>query len=176
MQKYFYVFLSVLLLCLAPGCSNNPKATAQLIKRGVSVATAIGFTAVPNKEEAAEIARQLKVVLNEDVIPLLKGDEEGLINGLDQILNLEIFDKYPKLSKAKTIILVYIPILYDNIPSNLLEKGINKVPPDVLSYIKAFFNGVLNGVESYLGESRELVKGEGRELVNFSTLRDELSK
>lgn len=163
----------VALLLLAPGCGENGSVTpqqqiektAQLINMGASSVTAIGLVAV-KAEDADKVATMLKDVLGTSVLPILNGDESGIGAGLEKILSLEAFND-PKLAKAKAILETAIPLLKAKLPADLLDKATGKVPADVLAYTKAFFTGVNDGVNAYLGS---------RGGVDYKKLRDTLSK
>jgi len=161
-------------LLLAPGCGETSGSvtpeqqiakTAQLINMGASSMTAIGLVAV-KAEDADKVATMLKDVLGTSVLPILNGDEAGIGAGLEKILALEAFND-PKLAKAKAILETAIPLLKSKLPKDLLDKATGKVPADVLAYTKAFFTGVNDGVNAYLGS-----RGE----VDYKKLRETLSK
>jgi len=163
-------------LMLAPGCGETPgsitpqqqiEKTAQLINMGTSSATAIGLVAVPDKAEADKVAVLIKEILSTSVLPILNGDEAGITAGLQKILTLDMFND-PKLAKAKLILETAIPLLKTQLPADLLDKATGKIRADVVAYVKAFFNGVNEGVNAYLGS-----RGNG---IDYTKLRADLAK
>ncbi len=173
---------AVLVLALA-GCNSGTTSTpadpvkiAVAINVGTSAAVAVGFVAIPDQTEADQIATLTAKVLDENVLPLLNGDEAALINGLQSLLNLKAFDD-PKLAKAKLVLEAGMPILEAYLPSDLLDKPINKIPADVKSYLVAFFSGARDGISNYLGNksiSRGMMKK--KDFLNYADLRTKLGK
>jgi hypothetical protein len=142
------------------GCRNkddddppkpDPAKISRIIKLGASTATSIGLVAVPKPEEADKIARELREVLDTSVLPILAGDEAGLAAGLGKLLKLEFLND-PKFAKAKLLLSSALPLLQANLPDDLLEKPLTKVPADIKSYLTAFFVGVRDGASAYLGD------------------------
>jgi hypothetical protein len=148
--------------------------TAKLIKVGTSATIAIALVAIPKEDEAKSIALEAKQVLEGSVIPILKGDEAGLVNGLKKILSLEIFDSYPKLAKYVLLLQVAMPMLQSKIPADLLDKPLTKVPPDVKAYVTAFFEGADDGVNIYLGGRARGLKAPPQ--IDFQELRKKLAE
>jgi hypothetical protein len=159
------------------GCDGTPPLTdaekvaktSQIIKLGASTATSIGLVAVPNAEEANTIAAELIEVLDESVLPILSGDEAGLAAGLDKLLMLNFLND-PKLAKAKLLLLSALPLLESNLPGNLLDQQLTKVPEDIKAYLTAFFTGVRDGASAYLGD-----RG-GRSANKWTDLRKKLAE
>lgn len=168
-------------ICLAAilmlsGCDNpppSPEKIAALINMGAASTIAIGFVAIPDAAEANQIASLSLKVLDENILPLLNGDEEGLVNGLKSILELKAFDD-PKLAKAKLVLQAGLPLLESYLPADLAEQGLEKIPADVKAYLTAFFEGARTGMASYLG-SRTVSRGTPRGFSNYADLRAKLS-
>jgi len=177
MKKVMFVpALAVLMLALS-GCSDAPPDPAKIavaIKVGTTSAVAVGFVAIPDKAEADQIATLSAKVLDENVLPLLNGDEAALVNGLKSLLELKAFDD-PKLAKAKLVLEAGLPILEAYLPPDLLDKPVNKIPPDVRQYITSFFEGARNGISAYLS-NKSIPKGFSKKgFVNYLDLRAKLS-
>lgn len=147
----------------------DPAKIALAIKTGTTAATAVGFVAIPDAAEATQIAILTKKVLDENVLPILNGDEAGLVAGLESILELKAFDN-PKLAKAKLVLEAGLPILEAYLPPDLVDKPVDKIPADVKAYLIAFFEGARDGTANYLDSSRG-VKG----FSNYADLRAKLS-
>jgi len=155
-------FLTVVLfLALFPlsGCQNNsapadPTTVAALIQAGTDTAVALGMMAVPNDVEANQACTEALGVLDDNILPLLKGDEAALANGLQKILALEAFNN-PKLSKVKLILDMALPLLQKHVPSNLVDNQLTKIDPNVKLYITAFFQGARQGLADYLGKGQK---------------------
>jgi hypothetical protein len=141
------------------GCNDSPtvsdaariEKTSRIIKLGSSTATSIGLVAIPKVDEADNIAREIRDVLDQNVLPILGGDEAGLASGLGKLLTLEFLND-PKYAKAKLLLSSALPLLQSNLPDDLLDKPLTKVPADVKAYLTAFFTGVRDGASSYLGD------------------------
>lgn len=152
------VVAAVVLTLVLTGCTttgDDPQVkiqkVSQVIRIGVSSTTSIGLLAIPNAAEADEIAELALNVLEENVLPILDGDEAGIVSGLDRLMNLSVFDN-PKLEKLRLVLETALPLLRKNIPDNLLEQGLDRVPDDVKAYLNAFFRGIHDGLEAYIGE------------------------
>jgi hypothetical protein len=172
----FVAALAVVLLATT-GCETVPQTpdqkiatVARTIQIGTSAATSIGLLAIPNAVEADEIATLTVDVLEANVIPLLHGDEQALVAGLTRLLDLSILDN-PKLAKIKLLLATALPLLQNNLPGTLVENATNKLRPDAKAYIEAFFTGILDGAEAYLGTPRG-----SRAALKFQQLRIELAK
>lgn len=156
------------------GCKDGNETEAQKIARisatiriGTSSATAIGLVAVPNQDEAMDIAKEAARALDEEVFPLLAGDEGGIASVAEQLLRLKAFEN-EKLAKFKAILEAALPTLQSNLPGDLLDKQLDQWPADVKAYITAFFNGVRDGVGTYMDT--------GRGSIDCKKLRETLSK
>lgn len=183
-QKTFFASAAaaaVLIFAIA-GCGtdpNNPPDPAKIataIKVGTGAAVAVGFVAIPNEQEANEIATLTAKILDENVLPLLAGDEAAIVNGLQSLLELKAFDD-PRLEKAKLVLEAGLPILEAYLPPDLLDKPVDKIPADVKAYLTAFFEGARDGIANYLGNksiprSKMMKKG----FLNYADLRAKLNK
>lgn len=158
MRNLMLASVAALLLLSATGCGEGETEEQKIaristiIQLGSSSAMSIGLVAVPDAEEAAKIAELSKKILEDNVLPLLSGDEAAIGMSLRALLELKVFDSDPKLAKAKAIILSALPLLDQFIPQNLLDTGLDKLPKDVRAYLNAFFAGVRNGASAYLGD------------------------
>jgi len=157
------------------GSSTTPADPAKIsvaIKVGTSAATSIGFVAIPDPVEAIEVATLTRKVLDENILPLLNGDETALIAGLEAILELKAFDD-PKLAKAKLILEAGLSILESYLPPDILDAPLSKIPPDVKLYLLAFFEGARDGADNYLGN--KVPKGlKTKGFANYGELRAKL--
>lgn len=155
------------MLFAVPSCTNGDDPATKIqkvsmaIRIGTSAATSIGFVAIPNEVEADEIAIIAIGVLEDSILPLLAGDEAGIIEGLERLLDLSVFDN-PKLEKLRLIVETALPLLSGNLPDDLLDKQLTKLPEDVKAYLSAFFNGLYDGLNNYLGPQGERDRGIGR--------------
>lgn len=152
--------LAMLACVTLSGCNNgptpNPNPTpmpdpkvVSLIKTGVSTAVSMGFVAIPDQAEATQIATATKKAVETSVLPILNGDDAGIVAGLQQILALKAFDD-PSLAKAKAILEAALPLLEVYLPPDVLSGQTNKIPADVKAYLIAFFTGVDQGCTNYL--------------------------
>lgn len=161
------------------GCEPAPPTTpedkiakiAQAIRMGTSATVAIGLVAIPNPEEATLTATEAARALDESVMPLLNGDEAGLIEGLRRILELKAFDD-PKLEKVKLILETGLPLLESYLPENLADQQLEKLPADAKAYIVAFFTGAREGIANYLSTTKDF----GKRSINYKDLREKLAK
>jgi len=161
MQKYCFGVAGllgvVLLTMFLSGCDSStkpdPNQLAPLIKSGTSVAVSLGMVAVPSNEEAVKAAKEALSALDQNVLPILNGDEQGLVNGLQKILTLEALNK-PGLDKVKLVLETAMPLLKKYLPANLADNAVGKIPPDVKLYIVAFFEGAREGLQNYIGEGQ----------------------
>ena len=144
---------------------------ARTIKISTSSAVSIGLVAVPDVDEADEIAEQAIEVLENSVLPILEGDEAGFVDAIDRLRDLSVFADNPKLEKFRAILEKVLPLLEANIPDDLADKAVDQVPADVRAYMTAFFEGVYNGAKSYLGDGDELRGGS-----EYRALRERLAK
>lgn len=159
MQKYCLGaagLLGVLLLTVfLSSCDNStkpdPNQLAPLIKSGTSIAVSLGMVAVPNSEEALKAAKEALSALDQNVLPILKGDEQGFINGLRKILTLEALNN-PELDKVKLVLETAMPLLKKYLPANLADNAVGKIKPEVKLYIVAFFEGAREGLQNYIGD------------------------
>src|ERR1051325_1252711 len=92
------------------GCNNggtptlpDPAKIANLIEVGTSGTVALGFVAIPDAAQAADIAKLAEGVIDTSVLPVLNGDNARLAASLDSILSLKAFDD-PKLVKVKLVL------------------------------------------------------------------------
>lgn len=185
MKKAFVA--TVLLFCVlsTPGCkkSENPgggtivvdqqekiRKISQAIKIGTRNIVGIGLVAVPDEAEARRIAELTAKALDENVLPVLHGDNEGLVNGLKSLLELKAFDD-PGLAKIKLILEMGLPLLENYLPPGITEQALSKVPDDVRAYMTAFFEGARAGIADYLGGERSF----GRSQISLNELRQKLS-
>lgn len=132
---------------------------SKTIKLATGPATALGLTAVPDTAEADAIALKTIEVMDSTVWPILNGDEAGLAAAIEQLRDLSVFDD-PKLEKLKLILDKVMPLLEANLPDDLIDQGLGKVPADVKAYMTAFFAGVYNGAKSYMGDTDGLRGGQ----------------
>lgn len=160
------------------GCTGNGEMTpeqkiekiSKTIKLSTTSATALGLTAVPDVAEADAIAAKTIEVMDATVWPLLNGDEAGLAAAISQLRDLSVFDD-PKLEKLKLILDKALPILEANLPDDLVDQGLEKVPADVKAYMTAFFAGVYNGAKAYMGDTDGLRGG-----AEYKELREKLAQ
>lgn len=160
------------------GCTTPVTPTQQqIIDRNASLidsatisVVAIGLTAIPKKEEADFIATTATKAINEEILPLLNGDETALVSGIQQILTLKAFDK-PGLDKFKSIVELGLPFLRSFLPVDLIDGQLNKVRPDVKEYLVAFFTGVRDGCNAYQGKTTSRARSS-----QFKDLRAKLEK
>lgn len=187
MKKYMLAAVSATVLgaimLVISGCEPSTPTTpeektekiARAIKLGTSTVTSIGLVAVPNADEASQIATLAAKVLDENVLPLLNGDEEAIVSGLNALLELKAFDD-PRLEKVKLILETGLPLLESYLPEDLLEKPLDKMPADVKAYLKAFFEGARDGIANYQG-GRGLKRGfKSGKQIDFAELRMKLNK
>ena len=174
------VAMAVLVLALA-GCNSgtttppDPAKIATAIKVGTGAVVAVGFVAIPDQAEADQIATLAAKVLDENILPLLNGDEAALINGLESLLEMKAFDD-PKLEKAKLVLEAGLPILEAYLPPDLLDGQVSKIPPDVKAYLIAFFEGARDGIGNYLG-NKSIRKGLTKKgFLDYHDLRMKLGK
>jgi hypothetical protein len=163
------------LTLIVPGCTttgDDPQVkiqkVSQVIQIGASSTTSIGLLAIPNADEADEIAELALDVLDKNILPILNGDEAGIVAGLDRLMDLSVFNN-PKLEKLRMVLETALPLLRKNIPGNLIDQGLDRIPDDVKAYLNAFFNGIHDGLEAYLGEG-------GRAGSKFEALRKRLAE
>jgi hypothetical protein len=174
------IFAAALVLLSINGCTSSttppdPAKIAALIKVGTSSTVSIGLVAIPDATEANEVATLSAKVLDENILPLLAGDEEGLVNGLKSLLELKAFED-PKLAKFKLIVEVGLPILEGYLPPDLVDQPLDKMPPNVRAYLVAFFQGVRDGVAAYQGNSRALRSKFAKQGFNdYADLRAKLN-
>lgn len=131
------------------GTNTDPSKVSNLIQMGTSTAVAMGFIAIPDQAEATQIATLTEKTIDTEVLPILNGDEAGLIAGLQQILTLKAFND-PSLAKAKAILSAAIPLLDAYLPPDVLSGQTNKIPADVKAYLLAFFTGASQGCADFL--------------------------
>lgn len=166
------------LVALIVGCKDPATETPEqkiarlsaIIRISAQSVTATGLVAVPNQQEANEIAVKANEVLDNSVLPLLKGEEQAIGYTVEKLLKLPFFDNDPKLAKLKAILILNMDIIKNSIPPDLLDKGLDKLPADVKAYLNAFFTGVDLGLSAYLGDQK--VKGTNP----WNDLRVTLSK
>lgn len=144
---------------------------AKNIKIGASSATALGLVAIPDEAQADQVAEEALRVMENNVLPLLQGDEGGLVDGFSRLRDLSVFDDKPELAKLKMILETTLPLLEKNLPDDLVDEGLEKVPADVRAYMTAFFTGVHDGLEAYLGHGDGL-QGAGK----YHELRKKLAE
>lgn len=179
-KKIFFgslaAILAGLVLIVLNGCKEAKPADAQkigqIIKMGSSTGMAIGLVAIKNPEDAIKTAQITSDAITNSVLPLLNGSEEGLVQGLDQLLNLSVFDKVEGMQKAKLIIKSILPVLTVYLPDDAVDKVNNKIRPDVKIYLKSFFEGVKVGCDDYLASMNGTPKGG----TDYKALREQLSK
>jgi len=153
---------------------------AGLIEMGANTATAIGLVAIPKEDEANQVATQIVQALDGQpggaggILPLLAGDEQVLINNLSYVLSLNFMDNNPILVKAKLLITSFLPLLQSQLPPNLLDQQLVKIPADIKAYMTAFFTGVRNGAAGYLGMASRSNKKDA--LNKWQQLRMDLEK
>lgn len=173
-MKHISLLVATMCLVLASGCDSttppDPAKIASSIRLGTSAVTAIGLVAIPNVEEADRIASLAAQVLDNEVLPLLTGDEGALAAGLSDLLTLSAFDK-PELVKLRLILEAALPLLEAYLPTNLIDDQLGKIKPDVRAYVEAFFNGIRDGIAMYQGG-----KAFGKGKVDFHKLHNELAK
>lgn len=155
----------------------HTQQVASLIHDGTKAATAIGLSAIPNKDEADGIATAAVTTCDREILPLLNGDPKVLANGLKDLLALKAFDN-PALAKAKLIVEAALPLVLSYVPQDVISGQTQKIPDDVKAYLVAFFGGVREGCSDYLGgvpvpaATKEFVHKK----VDFKGLREKLSK
>jgi hypothetical protein len=166
------------LVALIVGCKDPATETPEqkiarlsaIIRISAQSVTATGLVAVPNQQEANEIAVKANEVLDNSVFPLFKGEEQAIGYTVEKLLKLPFFDNDPRLAKLKAILILNMDIIKNSIPPDLLDKGLDKLPAATRAYLNAFFTGVDLGLSAYLGDQR--VKGTNP----WSDLRVTLSK
>lgn len=168
-MKYSLLACLAAALLFVQGCESNPQTTASVIQAGTATAISLGFVAIPNASEANDIATKTIKVLDENVLPILNGDEAGLVAGLKSILELKAFDD-PKLAKAKLVLEAAMPLMVAYLPPDILDQQLDKVPDDVKGYLTAFFQGAHDGLQNYLG-GKDMKRG----FSNYADLRAKLS-
>lgn len=173
-KKFLMVPALLAALLFTPGCDNPPDTdkVASMIKLGTTTAVALGLTAIPDEVEAQKAAEEASGVLENNVLPILNGDEQGLIDGLKKILTLEAFDKNPNLAKVKLVLQSALPLLTSKLPPGTIDGQLDKVPAETKAYLLAFFEGANDGLENYLNSDRDLKPGK----VNYKDLRKQLAK
>lgn len=174
MFKKFFVLPALLAaLLFTPGCDNppSPEQVASMIKLGTSTAVALGMTAIPDEVQAQNAAEEAKGILENNVLPILNGDEAGLIAGLNKVLTLEAFDKNPNLAKVKLVLQSALPLLTSKLPPGTIDGQLDKVPADTKAYLIAFFEGANDGLDAYLNSDRDLKPGK----TNYRELRKKLA-
>lgn len=175
------LFLSlfvVSMLLSQSGCDSTPSTPEDKISKistainlGTQTAVAIGFVAIPDATQANQVATLSAKVLDENVLPLLDGDEAALIAGLKSLLSLKAFDD-PKLAKAKLLLEAGLPLLESYLPPDLADQQLDKLPADAKAYLAAFFKGARAGIGDYLaGSPRGLNKG----FTSYADLRAKLA-
>ena len=173
---FFSAALLAMTLMLSGCTPPTPAQIAPAIQAGTSISVSLGLVAIPDKVEADEVATVALDVLNDEVLPILNGDEAGLASGLQKVLELKAFDN-PKLVKVKLILEAALPLLEGNLPVDLLDKPLEKLNPDVKAYLLAFFTGARDGLENYLGGRalpRQRLNGLERPVLNYTELRERL--
>lgn len=171
---------------LVPGCSkptDQPPVTvedkiaknAKIIRMGSEAIVSVGLVAIPNPAEAELVAKEAARVLDENVIPLLEGDEQALVDGLRRVLSLSIFDDNPKLAKLKMILEMGLPMLNEYIPADLADNVTDKIPADAKAYLVAFFTGARSGIANYLADIAPVDTRVPRS-VNLADLRKKLAQ
>lgn len=177
MKTLFFVLASIsVLLLLLSGCTEpaSPEdkiaKISKTIKIASSSAVALGLTAIPDTVEADEIANTTIEVMDETIWPILNGDEDGLVEALDRLRDLSVFDN-PKLTKLTLILDKALPFLEVNLPDDLADKATEKLPSDAKAYLTAFFEGVYNGAKVYLGDTDGIRGGD-----EYKQLRQKLAE
>lgn len=155
MKRLTVLIAALFSMVILSSCKVPVESRIGLVRMGTSSTVSMGLVAVPNKTEADEIAREARKVLDESILPIINGDEAGLASAVDQILSLKAFES-PKLAKFKSIAQSAMPLLMSVLPEDLIEQGEDKLSDETVAYIKAFFEGMHDGVETYLGDSRAL--------------------
>jgi hypothetical protein len=173
MKRSMMSVFAVIALTLS-ACTGTPEQqtaqVAQAIQLGTSTAMTLGLLATP-ADDATKIATTASKIMKDTVMPLLNGDEAGLVAGLDKLLDLSLFDK-PELLKFKLILETAMPLLKSRLPENLVDQQLGKIRPDVKAYLVAFFTGVDNGLDSYL----EGKANGSRSMNRHDVLRQKLAK
>jgi hypothetical protein len=181
-MKIHLLAASVALMLVASGCNKPSEPVSEqdriaknsrVIEKGTASVVSIGLLAVPNPDEADLIAKEAARVLDENVLPLLAGDEQGLVAGLQRLLDLSVFDGNPQLSKIKLILEMGLPLLDEYLPPNLADNATSKLPADAKAYLNAFFKGARKGLADYLGDPERGLKRAKN--VDFDELRKKLS-
>lgn len=182
-MKTKYTLLAILFAAVLGigivGCNSgttttptDPAKVANIIQIGTTDAVALGLVAVPDAAEATQIATLAEQVLDQNVLPVLNGDNAGLVSGLGDILALNAFND-PKLSKVKLVLEAAMPILEAYLPPDVAHAG--SIPPDVKAYLLSFFTGARQGISNYLG-GKAMAKGLAeRDFASYQDLRAKLS-
>lgn len=165
------------LALIVAGCNSSttttppdPAKIANAIQVGTQSAVAIGFVAIPDAAQANQVATLAQQVLTENVLPILNGDNAGLVSGLDDLLSLKAFND-PKLAKAKLVLEAGLPILQAYLPADVAHTG--NIPPDIKAYLIAFFQGASDGIAGYLGNSKAM--RSAKDFSSYADLRAKLS-
>ena len=145
------------------------------INLGASTAIALGLTAIPDATEATNDANLANQIITSNILPVLNGDNAGLISGISEIMNLSAFDSNPALSKVKMIIEVALPLLQNYLPSDLTSNAVNQVNPAARAYLIAFFSGVQTGINNYLAGTKPTLMKASKDFTNFADLRKKLA-
>lgn len=176
----FAVLFLAAILFVAPGCNNSttpadPAATQTriegAIETGSSAAVSIGLVAIPDPVEANNIATLAGAAIDNNVMPILNGDNAGLIAGLNQILTLSAFND-PKLAKAKLVLEAAMPIVLAYLPPDVAHA--TSIPDNVKGDLVAFFKGAREGITNYQATGTKDMKAE-RDFVDYADLRKKLS-
>jgi hypothetical protein len=152
------------------GCDQDVGQIAKTIKLSTASATSIGLVAIPNPEEADKVAEEAVRVLEDIVLPIFEGEESGFVEALGELRQLKAFDK-EETKKIRLILLKVLPLLEANLPDDLADQALERVPDDVRAYLEAFFTGVLNGAKAYLGDVDGL-----RGSPEYESLRQQLAE
>lgn len=181
------VTAACLLLCTV-GCKDNPDPTptptptptnqpdptiVNDIQFGTASVVALALPLIKDQVTTKQAATLAKQTIDKDILPILNGDDAGLVAGLSDILALKAFNN-PSLSKIKLIIQAALPMLLGHVD---LNKVTGTVPPDIKAYLVAFFTGADTGLGNYLGTSVPAPTKKGAvPVISINELIDDLNK
>ncbi len=133
----------------APASPAQIAANASLIKLGASTAVFIGLSALADPQDALQQAQLASDALNNDLLPVLHGENAGLAHSVSDLLTLNALND-PRLVKVRALLEAALPLLRSNLPPGAPALALDKLPDDLRAYLTAFFDGAAAGLDQYI--------------------------
>lgn len=152
--------MALFVVLFLSGCASTPAVNPMaLIHNGASAASIVGLTAYGKKhqEDAAMVAKIVKTIVENDVLPYLNDNAMQISS---DALNILLSQKFNSLSpEIKAFISVAAGVLDAYLPVPKVGTLLNV---DQVCYLKAFFTGLDEGTAAFIDGSRETTKDIGK--------------